>query len=643
MKSCCRRSAVSLATWWILFCAFCVCAGWALSLLHLLNAAGYSAAFLLALGGIWFWSRKTGTPLLRVPTWARLRHRFSRVLPLSFLVLAGLVFLGGALYGPANWDALAYRVPRTLHWVGAGQWHWIHTPFERVNVRGCGFEWLMAPLIALTKTDRLFFLINLIPFCLFPGLFFSMLVLLGAKPRAAYAWMWLFPSGYCFLLQAGGLGNDFLGGFSALAAVAFGLKARREKRFQDFCLSLLAIALCTGVKANNLPLVLLWAVVVFPLWPVLRPHLLKLAAVLPVAAVISFVPTAFLNYKHLGDWTGTKADEMASFRLEHSAARILANTGVAVLQNFAPPLAPFAGKWNTRVAPHLATPQMNALFEEMGQDTRISPIFRMEELPIEESAGVGLGPSALLLISTVVALMRRRKSQSPRRNQTNYAVSGRAWIFAAILFVTAAFIGISLANGAEARLMNAYYPFLAALLLVVPEQAFVVRRGWWTVAALLVMIMAAIPLVLTPSRPLVPVQKVVAILRDRGHGGALAGRVERVYNAYSKRNEGLAPLLAFVPAGTTVIGYAGHDDLETGLWKPFGSRRIVHVCGDDTPEQLRSKGITFILIGTFGLARISPDGLEPWLKRMNADLVQTVPLALRGDNQPQNWYVVRLR
>jgi hypothetical protein len=154
--------------------------------------------------------------------------------------------------------------------------------------------------------------------------------------------------------------------------------------------------------------------------------------------------------------------------------------------------------------------------------------------------------------------------------------------------------------------------------------------------------MAAIPLVLTPSRPLVPVQKVVAMLRRQGHGGALATRVERVYNAYSKRNEGLGPLLAFVPAGTTVIGFAGHDDLETGLWKPFGSRKIIHVCGDDTPEQLRSKGITFIFLGTFGLARVSPDGLEPWLKRMNAELVQTVPLALRGDNQPQNWYVVKL-
>jgi hypothetical protein len=611
-----------------------------LSLLHLLNAAGYSAAFLLAFAGNWFWSRKTGMALLLVPTRARLRRRFGRMLPLSFLVLAVLVFLGGALYAPANWDALAYRVPRTLHWVATGQWHWIHTPFERVNVRGCGFEWLMAPLIALTKTDRFFFLINFIPFCLFPGLFFSMLVRLGAKPRVAYSWMWLFPCGYCFLLQAGGLGNDFLACFFALAAVAFGLRARRNHRFQDFCLSLLSIALCTGVKANNLPLGLLWAVVVLPLWPVLKPNLLKLAAVLPIAALISFVPTAYFNYKHLGDWTGTKADEMASFKLQHSAARILANTGVAVLQNFAPPLAPFAGKWNTRVAPHLATHEMNALFEEMGQDTGISPIFRMEELPIEESAGVGLGPSALLLISTVVALMRRPKS-TQQGNNGNLVVSGRAWIFAAMFFVTAAFIGISLANGAEARLMNAYYPFVAALLLVVPGQA-VVRQRWWTIAALVVVIMAAIPLVLTPSRPLVPVQKVVAMLRRQGHGGALATRVERVYNAYSKRNEGLGPLLAFVPAGTTVIGFAGHDDLETGLWKPFGSRKIIHVCGDDTPEQLRSKGITFIFLGTFGLARVSPDGLEPWLKRMNAELVQTVPLALRGDNQPQNWYVVKL-
>jgi hypothetical protein len=610
---------------------------------HCLNRGGYVTAFLLGLAGVWFWHKKTGTHFLVLPTQARLQRRFRRVLPLCFLVIAFLVFLGGALYPPANWDALAYRVPRTLHWLAAGRWHWIHTPFERLNLRGCGFEWLMAPLIALTRTDRLFFLINFIPFCLFPGLFFTTLCRLGTSVRVAYAWMWLFPLGYCFVLQAGGLGNDFLGAFFASAAVAFGLRARQERRFHDFIVSLLAMALCTGVKANNLPLVLLWAVVVFPAWPILKHHAPETIVAIGIAMVISFIPTALLNQKHLGDWTGTRADEMASFKLEHSAARILANTGVAVLQNFAPPVAPFAGKWNARVAPRLATPEMNALFREMGQDTDLSPIFRMDELPIEEGAGLGLGLSALLLISTGAALVYSRKPAPSKASSRANATTGRAGVFAATLFVTAVFIGISLANGAEARLMNAYYPFLAALLLVIPGQSAVVRARWWMVAAVVVAVMAAIPLVLTPSRPLVPVQKLVTVLRRHGHGGALAARVERVYGAYSKRNEGLAPLLAFLPPGIRVLGYAGHDDLETGLWKPFGSRRLVHICRDDTNEQLKAQGVSFILLGAYGLSRISSEGLEVWLTRLNADLVQTVPLALRAGDQPQDWYVVKLR
>ena len=88
------------------------------------------------------------------------RRRFRRTFPLAFLILALLAILGGALHPPSNYDALAYRVPRVLHWLAEGQWHWIYTDFQRVNTRACGIEWLSAPLIAFTKTDRLLFLIN---------------------------------------------------------------------------------------------------------------------------------------------------------------------------------------------------------------------------------------------------------------------------------------------------------------------------------------------------------------------------------------------------------------------------------------------------------------------------------------------------
>ena len=58
--------------------------------------------------------------------------------PAIFLLLASLVFLGGVLYAPNNYDALTYRLPRMLNWLAAGQWFWIPTINERMNYSTTG-------------------------------------------------------------------------------------------------------------------------------------------------------------------------------------------------------------------------------------------------------------------------------------------------------------------------------------------------------------------------------------------------------------------------------------------------------------------------------------------------------------------------
>ena len=77
-----------------------------------------------------------------------------------------------------------------------------------MNNRPCGLEWLSAPLLLFTKSDRGLFLVNFLPFLLLPGLIFSVLTRLGVRARVAWHWMWLLPTGYNFLLQGGSLGND---------------------------------------------------------------------------------------------------------------------------------------------------------------------------------------------------------------------------------------------------------------------------------------------------------------------------------------------------------------------------------------------------------------------------------------------------
>src|SRR5207244_8967318 len=135
----------------------------------------------------------------------------------------------------------------------------------RTDNRACGIEWLSAPLFLFTKSDRLIVLLNFVPFLLLPGLIFSVCTRLGVLPRVAWNWMWLLPTGYTFLLQAGSAGNDTFPTVYALAALDFACRAWVSRRPSDLWHSLLAAALLTGAKASNLPLLLPWVVVLLPL------------------------------------------------------------------------------------------------------------------------------------------------------------------------------------------------------------------------------------------------------------------------------------------------------------------------------------------------------------------------------------------
>ncbi|MDW8310721.1 MAG: hypothetical protein RMK20_15220, partial [Verrucomicrobiales bacterium] len=251
---------------WIWLSAWASATGWALSALGWLHRTGYLVSAALALG-LWLALRARGSP--SVPRagafsqarWIGIRlRRFQRLLPLSFLMFAALVLVSGLIYAPSNHTGLSYRIPRVLHWLAEEGWHWIHTPNYRMNNRACGMEWLSTPLLLFTRSDRALFLLNFVPFLLLPGLCFSLFRQLGVAPRVAWRWMWLLPTGYSFLLQAGGIGNDAFPTVYALAAVDFALRARVSGRFSDAAASGLAAALLVGAKASNLPLLLPWAV-----------------------------------------------------------------------------------------------------------------------------------------------------------------------------------------------------------------------------------------------------------------------------------------------------------------------------------------------------------------------------------------------
>ncbi|HTY88366.1 MAG TPA: hypothetical protein VMB80_12935 [Candidatus Acidoferrum sp.] len=605
---------------WVWFCAYLNGAGWTLSALHQLNATGYGVALLVGLTGWWLWRKKASAPVLPRVAWGKFRRRFRRPFPLGFLVLAAMAFLGGVLYAPNNYDALAYRVPRVLHWLAEGRWHWIHTIFARVNTRACGIEWVSAPFIALLNTDRLLFLINTVSLGLLPGLVFSVFTRLGVRRRVAWYWMWIVSTGYGFLLQAGGIGNDLFGAIFALAALDFALRVNVSRSARDFFTAIVAAGMLTACKLSDLTLLLPWALAMLPVvrlgfrWPV------RTAAVCALALTASLLPTAVEDFRHTGDWTGMEAEHPG---VSAPIFKTGVNIFLAASQNFCPPVFPWTDQFNRLVDEKLPPKLVERLDNTLEAPCR----FHLEQMQTEENGGLGFGVATLLSVSVIAAFFSRPK---PAGSSPVWL----AWIrWSSLISLLALLTQSNLYR--IGRLLTPYYALLLPPLLACDGHEQLVKKCWWRRAAGLVFVLAAVLLVVSPARPLFPVQTILAHMRH------VSARVEIVYSVYRDRNDAFAPARGILPPDVKILGLVTYDDPETSLWRPFGARRIVHVCPADTAADLKQQGIEYVLL--------NPDApgtefgpLDPWLKRMNAQIVQKFQLTLRAAVGPVDWYLVKL-
>ncbi len=619
----------TLVLLWVWFCAYLNCAGWTLSALHQLNARGYAIALMLWFAGLTIWWKKNSASFSSLPSrdnfcLRKFLRRFRKPFPLAFLILAVMAFLGGALYAPSNYDALAYRIPRVLHWLAADQWQWIHTDFPRLNQRCCGIEWVSAPVIALLKTDRPLFLINFISFLFLPGLVFSVFTRLGVRARVAWHWMWLVPTGYCYLLQAASLGTDLFGAVFVLAALDFALRAKISGSARDFFAAMLAAALMTGAKPSNLPLLLPWAIAILPSLKLFLRWPLRTAAVDVIALAASYAPTAVLNVHYCGDWTGIKVEmgivTPAPFFLTG------VNSFLIGIQNFDPPVFPFNGWWHNFFAGHLPSALAMRLDQTMELGLRT---FDLDILQIEEHAGLGFGICVLLLTSLFA--VRFARPETPRWHPSLWlqAVRWTPMVGFLILLSQSRYVAFS-------REITPYYAVLLPLFLAQSGQAWLVNQCWWRRCAMLVFIFAAGLLILSPARPLFPVQSLINSPSAPAHARA-------VYSVYQNRNDAFAPVRAKLPADLKILGLLTYDDPETSLWRPFGSRQIMHFSYDDSPSDLRARGVKFALVSEFVLEQHSQMKPPDWLARMNAEPLQHFDLKLRAGQEAHGWLLVRFR
>lgn len=616
---------MSPVTIWIWFCAYLNCAGWALSAIHQLNPAGYAITLTIWFLALIIWRKTECAQILPVIPWRKLGQRFRKPFPLAFLVLAAMAFLGGTIYTPNNYDALAYRIPRVLHWLAAHEWHWIHTSFPRVNTRACGVEWVSAPVISLLKTDRPLFLINIISFLLLPSLVFSVFTKLGVRARVAWHWMWVVPSGYCFLLQAGSISNDLFGAVFALAAIAFALRAKGSMLLGDFSTSILAAALLSGSKTSNLPLLLPWALAIFPSIRLALNSFLRTVLICIIAFLASLAPTAVLNAKFSGDWTGMRAEHNAS---NAPVTKLCANIVLITAGNLVPPIFPQANKWNSTME-KILPPRLKDRFGEVMEHP--GDKFHLGEMQTEENAGLGLGVCALLLASTAAISFQARKKNTlePRRLTWVTCVRWSPMISLVVLMTQSNLVAI-------ARLLTPYYALLLPPFLASTGQEGLVKKRLWRMMTLAVFCLAAVPLIVAPARPLFPVMTILARTPT-----ALA-RLREVYTVYHNRNDAFAAVREALQPNLNVLGCISSDDPETSLWRPFGTRRIIYVCPGDTATDLKSHRIKYILVRSDEFGNSFPGTLDDWLANMNAQTIQTIPLDLRASVGAKDWYLVKL-
>jgi hypothetical protein len=623
---------LNIVRFWILLSTLLVASGWILSAIHQLNRAGYGIVFVVAVGCAGYWLQKKKWCSLQniKPSAHKLRRRFKRAAPVCFFALAFLSVLGGALYIPSNPDSNQYRIPRVLHWLGEQQWHWIHTADLRMNIAGCGFEWLSAPLILFTRTDRFIFLINWVSYLMLPGLIFSVFTRLQVRPRVAWWWMWILSSGWCFIMQAGSTVNDCFSVVYALAAVDFALRARAGGRASDFWLSMLAAALVTGSKQTAIPLAVLWFVAACPsIWPLFtRP--IATTVVIVISLLISAVPLVIFNLQHFGTWDGvSKTFAYGKGHLSFSLLITVGNIFFITFQNLKPPFFPFANIWNAEVQRFLHT-SLGAHF------TAFDQFGWMSWGVAESNAGIGLGICLLTLISVWAA---RRCRPALIVGGANRLLWLLRWTPLALFVLFAAKVG----TFQNARLMAPYYVFLFPLLLARPGHENLVRRSWWQRLGLSVMLIAVVLLAVSRDRPLLLSQISFNWFQSKYPHSKLVSVMRASYSSAPSIAEQRDCLREGLPPNEQVVGYATTiGDAEPGLWLPFGRRRVERVLPDDTSGQLQSRGIHYVAVDDLAL-NDADETIEQWMARYDGVLVSQWKFTGDPHAPPHPFYLVRLR
>ena len=606
--------------WILLSTAFCAGA-MLLSAFSLLNRPGNTILLAVSLAGsAWGYFKLNGHPwFFNGLRWRRFRRPF----PLIYLFCALSALVGGAIHSPTNHDALSYRVPRLLHWLSSGQWHYIGGTDTRMDFSGTGFEAMMLPPFAAFHTLRFAFLINAVSYLLLPGLIFSVFSALGIRRSIGARWMWIIPCASCFAMEAGSIGNDLPVCVFVLAALFFGLRAVETGRWTDVVLALLASALMTGVKVVALPLLL--PIAICMLWVFFRhPKLILPAAAASVLAVsISFLPIAIANTLNVGDWAG---DSNSLLKIHDPVVGLAGNAIIIGSASLAPAIFPQSEKLNTWFNSSIGEGSLSWIKAGFADFRMTHP-----QLASEENSGLGLGVSAALVLGVAGAWRQLRIKR----------LVGPGGLIFASFWCALLFFMVKLGNCGAPRLIAPYYAGLIGLPLLLIQSGKVFAKTWWQRSSLILLLPIVPALAMSPARPLLPMRTLVDMLEDMGLQAATLSRMDTVYEVYANRYDAYQQVRDLLPEDTTSIGFAGTSgESQYSFWLPMGTRRVVDFTPGRNGELPDTSNLDAIVASAWGVNDRFGITSRHLAERLDWEIIGTIPVRALASTDANEWSVL---
>ena len=476
-------------------------------------------------------------------------------------------FIQITVYPPMMHDSLSYRLPRIFLALQEGAITRFPTADERMNYMPWGWESNAIPFAAL----------NCLPWCRLIGVTSWMIVFhlthrmispRVAKPAHATLVALALVSAPFFTLQAVSTANDLYASALLLVAAWMVFKFRDRPCTSTILFPLLAIVLAANAKPQFLLAGCVWLLWFFAdrtkPWKAVDWRWVFAAA--PLFTLVSPIPWLLEGYFMDGSLTG---DNSSSAEGAGTLTMMIAGTVQFLAIQFQLPVFPGAPAFNSILR---ELPGFSALGEAV---PKFSPGVSM----ISQIDNASFGLFSFSLICAGLA--------------GGYFVSGKfklyALLSAAVIFLIASSIVVPATIGRSfAGFVIIVFPIACAGL------AGFAKHAWFRSVCLIVIVSGVICMILNPSAPLWPVERVKNLVEDKKMPSVVSA-LEK-YQEYRLRADTGRGILDEVPNGEEVGVMLRTVTPVVALWQPDWRKNRIFYINNIPPEQFATGTTNWMLV-----------------------------------------------